>query len=475
MKWIYFSINRPRPIVFTKNNEKVAYSTLTATLATSALDMIKYKLRGLHNPNERLASFLKEWPSENIHRLNGTPFDEIKKDFIDKFSDTLRSLDRTQEWRGKSYFVKFESHDRMERKYFSYRELALRPLSCLLIASPHIDDEGRKIVQEVLKDKEVLEIIKLQFSSITANHEFERDLYLDFKDYLMHNSWSKGIANIFNELSEKDQHDVFNSSLDNYVKFYNYVNVVEYRKLPNFADIYQVFDFFEEPQALNKLSNLEQLSNSDQELAVEVGRTLINIVSVPEYLDHPYENSGIWAFAYYVVEFLVKNQNSIFFKLYQDKIHNDSLIEKIDFLKHCIALKKRANELLPSKPIIRSGKKSKVWEQLGEDSIVQWFNQYFEKLKQLDIELKEQSKQFEIHLKAYKIFKSEMDLYNNFPKESISSKLGGLLSTKLIKQFLTNDDVTLNSEINKHKSVLKKAGFSGLKNNGVILVGKYFS
>ncbi|CAH7682132.1 expressed protein [Phakopsora pachyrhizi] len=228
----------------------------------------------------------------------------MKRNFIAEFSDTLRSLDRTKKWRGRPYFMKFESHDRLERKFFSYRELALRSLSCLLIASPNIDDEGKKIVQEVLKDQEVLEIIKLQFSSISANYEFETNLFLDFKDYLTHNSWSKGISNIFNELSVEDQYDVFNSSLEKYVKFYNYLNVVQYRKSASELDnMYQVLDFFEEPQALNKLKNLDKLSRNDRDLSVSVARTLISIVSVPKYLDRPIDYSGIWSFSYYIVEF----------------------------------------------------------------------------------------------------------------------------------------------------------------------------
>ncbi|CAH7685039.1 expressed protein [Phakopsora pachyrhizi] len=449
------------PIVTTKDHERIAYSTLTASLANSALEIVQYKLRALNKPNERLSYFLKEWHLENINRLDETPFHIKERNFIFDFSSTLKSLDKAENWSRKPYFIKFESCDRLERKFFSYRELALRSLSCLLIASPDIDDVGKKIVKEVLKDQEVLEIIKLQFSTILMNSEFDKDIYLNFKDFLMHNNWSKGFANIFDviypELSEMDQHYVFNSSLKQYVKFYNYFTSHQRKSATEFRDIYQVLNFFEEPQTLNKLSNLNRLSNSNDDLSGSVARTLIGIVSVPGHLDRPNNYAGIWSFAYYIVESLVTDPNSLFLKIYQDIIQKDSLIEKIEFLKKCIYVKKRANEFFPSRLIIRPREKSQVWKQLGDDSIASWFNQYFIKLNQLEKDLKKQFNQCQEHLKSNENFEYHTELYKRNSKEPISSKLGGLLSTEIIKHFLTEHVVKPKLETEKYKPIMQIA------------------
>ncbi|CAH7685576.1 hypothetical protein PPACK8108_LOCUS20130 [Phakopsora pachyrhizi] len=189
--------------------------TLTASLASSALEIVQDRLRALNKPNKRVSYYLEERHSEDLHNFDDIFFDFKRRKFIVDFFDTLKSLDKVEEWGGRPYFFSSESHDQLNRNYYSLRELALRPLSCLLIASNDIGDEGKRIVQEILKDKEVIEIIKRQFLTISVNPQFQMEIFLNFKDYLINNSWSKGIANIFDELSVKDQCDIFSSSLEN--------------------------------------------------------------------------------------------------------------------------------------------------------------------------------------------------------------------------------------------------------------------
>ncbi|CAH7688199.1 expressed protein [Phakopsora pachyrhizi] len=437
------------------SKERVAYVALTASLASSALEIVQDALRALNKPNNRVSYYLEEGHSKNLHNLDDIFFDFKKRKFIVDFADTLKSLDNVREWELRPYFYRYQSYDRLDRNYFSFRELALRPLSCLLIASPDIGDEGKRIAQEILKDKEVLEIIKLQFSTILVNPQFQMEICLNFKDYLMHNSWSKGIANIFDELSMKDQYDIFNSSLQKYVRFF-YHSLGRHRDSTiEFYYIYEALDFFQEPQALDKLSSFDQLSYSEQQLTRSVARTLINIVSVPGYLDGAGYYPGIWLFAYYIVEFLMTNKNSRFIKLYQDHIHNTSLIEKIEFLKTFIELNKRANELLPSKLAMKKREGSIVWKQLGEEKIMKWFKQYFRQLNALERDFNAKFNQIGKHLRAYENSISHPELYNRSSKEYVSSQLGALLNTKIIKYFFRRDIEKPTLEEAQRKQYLK--------------------
>ncbi|CAH7685613.1 hypothetical protein PPACK8108_LOCUS20173 [Phakopsora pachyrhizi] len=170
--------------------EEVSYVALTASLASSALEIVQDQLRLLNKPNKHY-NHVAERDSENTYNFDDVFFDFKKRKFITDFSDTLKSLDNAEKFNEKPYFFKYYSYDNLDRNYYFFRELALRPLSCLLVASPNIGNEGKKIAQEILKDKEVLKIIKLQFSTMLVNPQFEKEIYLDFKDYLMHNSWSK--------------------------------------------------------------------------------------------------------------------------------------------------------------------------------------------------------------------------------------------------------------------------------------------
>ncbi|CAH7688204.1 expressed protein [Phakopsora pachyrhizi] len=191
------------------SREGVAYVALTASLASSALEIVQDQLRVLHKPNNRVSYYPEVVHSENLHNLDDIFFDFKKRKFVVDFSETLKSLDNVEEWEGKPYFFESYEYDQLNRNYFSLRELALRPLSCLLIASPDIGDVGKKIAREILKDKEVLEIIKLQFSTVSVNHQFALEICLDFKDYIKQNRLSKGIANIFDGIKIILFHSLF--------------------------------------------------------------------------------------------------------------------------------------------------------------------------------------------------------------------------------------------------------------------------
>ncbi|CAH7688205.1 hypothetical protein PPACK8108_LOCUS23137, partial [Phakopsora pachyrhizi] len=263
----------------------------------------------------------------------------------------------------------------------------------------------------------------------------------------------------YSELPVKDQYDIFNVSLEKYVTYYKYHMGGNLDSTLELNGICKALDFFQMPHALNKLSNLSGLSHSEQELTKSVARTLINIVSVPEYLDSTSCVTGIWSFAYYIIEFLMANKDSRFLELYQDQIQHDSLIEKIDFLKKCIALKNAANELIPSTLTIKKREFNKVWEQLGEEKIVKWFEQYSSDINAIDGDLKAQSNQIE-DLKNYENSVSHADSCNVGSKEYIASKLGALLKTKIIKHFLRRfkEKSTLEeAKLEKHFEILNIA------------------
>ncbi|CAH7669383.1 expressed protein [Phakopsora pachyrhizi] len=79
---------------------RVAYIALTASLASSALEIVQDRLRALNKPNKRVSYYLEERHSEDLHNFDDIFFDFKRRKFIVDFFDTLKSLDKVEEWGG---------------------------------------------------------------------------------------------------------------------------------------------------------------------------------------------------------------------------------------------------------------------------------------------------------------------------------------------------------------------------------------
>ncbi|CAH7689186.1 expressed protein [Phakopsora pachyrhizi] len=184
-------------IINTRIKQSFAYSNVIASIASRTLDIVQYQLRKIHKPNNRVLYFPIDFYSNYICDLDEVFFDSVERKFIQEVSGALKRFKDVENSTTATYFLHNSKIKSLKLNFISWNELVLRSLNCLLLASPSINNEGRKISREVIKDKEVLEIIKDKFSATINNSEISTDVFVDFSDYLKQNSWSKGISNIY--------------------------------------------------------------------------------------------------------------------------------------------------------------------------------------------------------------------------------------------------------------------------------------
>ncbi|CAH7689354.1 expressed protein [Phakopsora pachyrhizi] len=359
-------------------------------------------------------------------------------------------------------------NDSWRRIFFSWVDITFRSLDCLLLASPDIDGEGLKIVQEILKDKEVLEMIEHQFSITILNRQFWRDIYINFDEYLKGNSWSKGITNIFDELSKENQYNILIQSIKFFIEDYKNLKADSIRFNNDFQKLRTILIFFQEPEKA-----LYKLANNNDELSKSVAEILIEFVSNPDELDYEGEYSTLWLFSYYIVEYLIKDQNTKFFQLYESQIVDSLLLEKINILKTNIDLKKQVKKLVPEFPDKNLKADNKVLELLADDKIIKWFNNYLTQLNQFTKAFKFYSKELSRHQKNYRNLRSKIGKHKKTSEKIISAKLGTWINSKMVRNFWRNINQPMPLKAKKFQSgnilsILKKEAKSsnqGLVNN----------
>ncbi|CAH7683405.1 expressed protein [Phakopsora pachyrhizi] len=371
-------------------NKEVAYSKLTASIATKAIDLVKNHLRRLKYQKLRVHFAPKDVPNN----FDDIFFEWMEKSFINEFRDTLKSFESSKSLtQTPLYITNFGYYDLNGKNIFSFEELTLRSLDYLLQASSRIDGEGERIVQEVLKDKKVLEIIKSQFTKNFMNPQLGKSLFINIEDYLKNNSWTKGFSNIFDDFDK-------------------------------------ILKYFKDPEALYKLGS--ELNAENQ----EVSRILIEFLTKPDMLDHTGAFPKLWSFSYYILEYLLKNPEYKFIHLHKSKIEESLLLEKIELLKNHITLSNKADELLPNLLHIKPREEKVIWEKLADVEMRKWYNDYWNKVENLRVNYKIQSNQLHDYLKDYYSF-----IYNFRERLDVSLtsvQLGEWLNNKLVDNFWRN-------------------------------------
>ncbi|KAI8449547.1 hypothetical protein BY996DRAFT_6604155 [Phakopsora pachyrhizi] len=183
------------PMIFSESKKRVVdYSEMTSSIATKSLELVQNHLRKIKKPKFQVF----HQPEHIAENLDEVYFLNMQNSFISEFRDTVKSFERAKSLRKVPYDItKFGYNELNGNKFFSMEELALRSLDYLSQASSEINGVGKTIVREVLKDKEVLEIIKSRFTNVFMHPKLGTDLYVDFEDFVKHNEWTKGISNIF--------------------------------------------------------------------------------------------------------------------------------------------------------------------------------------------------------------------------------------------------------------------------------------
>ncbi|CAH7683404.1 expressed protein [Phakopsora pachyrhizi] len=286
------NVYKPKgPMIKLENQRKeVAYSELAASIAIKAIDLVKNYLRRVKYQKLRVHFA----PEDVANNLDDIFFEWMENSFIDEFHSTLKSFENAKSSSKQTFCITdFGYCDLNGEKIYSFEELILRSLDYLLQASSSTGGEGKRIVQKVLKDSEVLKIIKSQFEKSFMNQQLEKSLFIDMEDYLKHNDWTKGFANIYDVLSKEDQHEILLNSIKTFSEVMSR-KFVKYQ--PFFSDLKDTLIFFKDPEALNKLGN--EINAENQEIA----RILIEFLSKPDIIDPMGVFPNIWSFSYYIVE-----------------------------------------------------------------------------------------------------------------------------------------------------------------------------
>ncbi|CAH7674484.1 expressed protein [Phakopsora pachyrhizi] len=401
------------PRMISKNEFQISGSRGTASIAKQALGIIQNHLRRIQKPNNQLLYFPEDFKSSNTFGMDEAFLKSIKAQFIDDFCNIFKILYKIKEPKENNYGIYGIKYNEAEEEYYTWAELSLRALNCLLLASPKINGEGKKIVQEILKDDEVLEIIKHRFSITVTKDVFNKELYIDFEHYLKQNSWSQGFAEVFDELSKKDH--------------------FKYAEIPYFANIYphlkDVIEFFDKTEAVN------ELTTEINESTVTVSRILINFIANPDLIDRDGSNKTLWILTYYIVEHLVRNQSSFFFQSYKNEIIRTRILEKLDFMKSHISLKNNIDRLLPKSPYIKQRKEKEMWEMLADDKTFKWFEDYFNQLERLYKDVEKHVEEFNRHERNRIKFSSTVVYYENNVEELISALIGFWINSEIIGYF----------------------------------------
>ncbi|CAH7671828.1 hypothetical protein PPACK8108_LOCUS6657 [Phakopsora pachyrhizi] len=179
------------PRLNSKNELLISGSRGVASIAKQAIGII------LNQSRNQLIYFPKDFDSSNTVGKDEALLDSMKAQFIEEFCNIFKILYKTKEPKENNYEIYGIKYNEANDEYYTWTELSLRALNCLLLASPKINGEGKKIVQEILKDEEVLEIIKHQFSITVTKDDFYKELHIDFEHNLKQNRWNQGIADIF--------------------------------------------------------------------------------------------------------------------------------------------------------------------------------------------------------------------------------------------------------------------------------------
>ncbi|CAH7681793.1 expressed protein [Phakopsora pachyrhizi] len=446
------------PRMISKNEFLISGSRGTASIAKQALGIVQNYLRRIQKPNNQLLYFPEDFKSSNTFGMDEAFLESMKAQFIDDFCNIFKILYKIKEPKENNYEIYGIKYNEAEEEYYTWAELSLRALNCLLLASPKINGEGKKIVQEILKDDEVLEIIKHQFSITVTKDDFNKELHIDFEHYLKQNSWSQGIAEVFDELSKKDQFDIFNYSIKLFIDSYEYKKL--FSEIPYFADNYpqlkEVIEFFDKTEAVS------QLATEINETTVSVSGILINFIANPTLIDENGNNKTLWLFTYYIVEHLVRNQCSNYFQTYKDQIIRTRLLEKIDFMKSHISLKNNISRLLPKSPYIKQRQEKEILEMLADDRTLKWFKNYLEELENLCKDVEKHVKEINRHEKNQANFSSLVLNYENNFEELISALIGFWINSNTIVYFweITQKKVSLkivDEQRQKHLLILQKA------------------
>ncbi|KAI8455949.1 hypothetical protein BY996DRAFT_7000862, partial [Phakopsora pachyrhizi] len=178
------------PIVKSASGEDISYSMALASIAEEILMMLNPSLLSNLKPLEQVSN------SPEIRRVPyGDSF--FMKEFASRYCNILKSLDKAVYPKGIANSEFPSVFDQNAINIYTWREVTLRALNCLLVVSTTANGTGNKVFKEILKDEDVLEIIKQHFSiSYDMKTEMDKEFHRTFANFLKYNDRNRGISKI---------------------------------------------------------------------------------------------------------------------------------------------------------------------------------------------------------------------------------------------------------------------------------------
>ncbi|KAI8460858.1 hypothetical protein BY996DRAFT_6409073 [Phakopsora pachyrhizi] len=150
------------PIVQIDGCPGILYSDALASISSDIQLVIRLNLMSVNQSKRAISSPAEEYKGNYEVSLVDIFLGGFVDVFVRRYCDTIKSLDSAEKIKIDP-LSKFRTEDDGITIY-KWREITLRALNCLLLASPKISGLGKLIVKKVLEDKDVLEIVKQQFS-----------------------------------------------------------------------------------------------------------------------------------------------------------------------------------------------------------------------------------------------------------------------------------------------------------------------
>ncbi|KAI8460854.1 hypothetical protein BY996DRAFT_6409071 [Phakopsora pachyrhizi] len=447
------------PIVQVDSSPGIPYSKALASIAGDIQLIIRQNLMSLNQSKKRINLTAKEFKGNSEISLVDVFLDGFIDVFVHRYCETLKSLDHAEKIKIDP-LSKFRTEDDGITIY-KWREITLRALNCLLLASPKISGLGKLIVKKVLEDKDVLEIVKQQFSrSFVIRKALMDEFHTDYRDFLKSNRWNKGFGNILDELSKENQSDVIaraiKHSAESFVYFYEATEGPEHAEV---LKILQFLAFLHDDKAIHILAEIRNQSTES------IARFLIRAVSISIDFQRntSHYSNCFWSFLYYITELLLADQKSKFRELYKIEIENNCLIEKLGLLRKITELRNKASKFSPKGLKVQHIKKNEVWKKLKEEEVADGFKAYFEYLERLEKDIEAHNSQLSKYVKSFmKTYSSYRSLDMNDREESMRAMLGFWI--REVGNFIGNKNRTIQLPLNmaqvsreEHFPILQKA------------------
>ncbi|KAI8451904.1 hypothetical protein BY996DRAFT_3511578 [Phakopsora pachyrhizi] len=167
-----------------------------ADIAKRVLTLVDYQQKRKEDNGFRIFDFQN---SISRDALDDLILDRDYTNLCVEFCSAFKALDKAKRFLKGPYFKLDGDSNFEDEDIYSWREIALRILDYLVVASPNIENynAGKAIVKKVLEDIVVAKIVKQQFLQALNIENFQVRNYDNIDNYIKASIPNKGLINIF--------------------------------------------------------------------------------------------------------------------------------------------------------------------------------------------------------------------------------------------------------------------------------------